>query len=195
MSSLLLGLGIAAIAAILYAVAVALQSLEARHAPDDERLHHNLVRRLVMRPRWLAGTAIAILAWGAQTAAMLFAPLTLVQPTLALGLVVLLIIGAGLKHERVGVREMAGVAAIVVGLAGLAWASPSGPAEPAPGWALVAAIVCFAVLASGPYVLRRHLHGRDWLITVAAGPSPSRGALRPASSSPTPWAAARGSCS
>ena len=169
MSSLLLGLGIAAIAAILYAVAVALQSLEARHAPDDERLHHNLVRRLVMRPRWLAGTAIAILAWGAQTAAMLFAPLTLVQPTLALGLVVLLIIGAGLKHERVGVREMAGVAAIVVGLAGLAWASPSGPAEPAPGWALVAAIVCFAVLASGPYVLRRHLHGRDWLITVAAG--------------------------
>ena len=169
MSSLLLGLGIAAIAAILYAVAVALQSLEARHAPDEERLHHNLVRRLITRPRWLAGTAIAILAWGAQTAAMLFAPLTLVQPTLALGLVVLLVIGAGLKHERVGVREMAGVTAIVVGLAGLAWASPSGPAEPAPGWTLVAAIGCFAVLASGPYVLRRHLHGRDWLITVAAG--------------------------
>ena len=169
MSVLLLGLGIAAIAAILYAVAVTLQSLEAREAPDDERLHHNLVRRLVGRPRWLTGTACAIVAWAAQTAALAFAPLTLVQPTLALGLVVLLIIGARLKHERVGWREMAGVAAIIIGLAGLAWASPSAPAQPAATGTLVAAIVCFAVLGTAPYVLRRHLHGRDWIVTVAAG--------------------------
>ena len=169
MSALLLGLVIAVVAAILYAVAVTLQSLEAREAPDDERLHHNLFRRLVGRPRWLTGTACAIVAWAAQTAALAFAPLTLVQPTLALGLVVLLIIGARLKHERVGWREMAGVAAIIVGLAGLAWASPSAPAQPAATGTLVAAIVCFAVLATAPYVLRRHLHGRDWIVTVAAG--------------------------
>jgi drug/metabolite transporter (DMT)-like permease len=169
MSALLLGLAIAAIAAILYAVGVTLQSLEAREAPDDERLHHDLFRRLVARPRWLAGTACAVLAWVAQTAALALAPLTLVQPSLALGLVVLLIIGARLKHERVGWREMAGVAAIVFGLAGLAWASPSAAAQPAPTGTLVAAIGCFAVLAIGPYALRRHLHGRDWVITVAAG--------------------------
>ena len=170
MSALLLGLAIAAIAAILYAVAVTLQSLEAREAPDDERLHHNLFRRLVGRPRWLLGTACAVAAWGAQTAALALAPLTLVQPTLALGLVVLLIIGWRLKHEHVGWREMAGVAAIIFGLAGLAWASPSAPAQPAPTGTLIAAIACFAVLAVGPYALRRHLHGgRDWIITVAAG--------------------------
>lgn len=169
MSPLLLGLGIAAIAAILYAVGVALQSLEAREAPDDERLHHSLVQRLVARPRWLAGTAIAIVAWAAQTAALSYAPLTLVQPTLALGLVVLLFIGARLRHEHVGAKEIGGVAAIVAGLAGMAWASPSGPAEPAPAWVLAIAIACFAALAVGPYALRRHLHGRDWLITVAAG--------------------------
>lgn len=169
MSALALGLGIAALAALLYAVAVALQALEARDAPDHERLHHDMVRRLVARPRWLVGTGCAVLAWAAQVAALAFVPLTLVQPTLALSLVVLLAIGARLLDERVGLREVAGVAAILVGLGGLAWASPAGPAVPAPTGILLGAIACFAALALAPYLLRRHLHGRDWLITVAAG--------------------------
>jgi len=169
MSALLTGLGLAALAAILYAVAVALQALEAREAPARERLHLKLVKRLVSQPRWLVGTACAVLAWGAQTAALAFAPLTLVQPTLALALVVLLAIGAHLMHERVGVREIVGVSAIVIGIAGLAWSSPAGGAAPEPTGILLVAIACFAVVAATPYLLRRHLHGRNWLITVAAG--------------------------
>lgn len=169
MSALLTGLGLAALAAILYAVAVALQALEAREAPARERLHLKLVERLVSQPRWLVGTACAVLAWGAQTVALAFAPLTLVQPTLALALVVLLAIGARLMHERVGVREIVGVSAIVIGIAGLAWSSPAGGAAPEPTGILLVAIACFAVVAATPYLLRRHLHGRNWLITVAAG--------------------------
>jgi len=168
-SALVIGFGLAAIAAILYAVAVALQALEAREAPARERLHPKLVERLVSQPRWLVGTACALLAWGAQTAALVFAPLTLVQPTLALALVVLLAIGAYLTHERVGLREIVGVSAIVIGIAGLAWSSPAGGPAPPPSGILLAAIACFAVAAATPYLLRRHLHGRNWLITVAAG--------------------------
>lgn len=169
MSALVIGLGLAALAAVLYAVAVALQALEAREAPSHERLHHKLVERLVSQPRWLVGTLCAILAWGAQTAALAFVPLTLVQPTLALALVVLLAIGANLLHERVGVREIAGVSAIVVGIAGLAWSSPAGGAAPEPSGILLVAIACFAATSATPYLLRRHLHGRNWIITVAAG--------------------------
>jgi drug/metabolite transporter (DMT)-like permease len=168
-SALVIGLGLAALAATLYAVAVALQALEAREAPARERLHPKLVERLVSQPRWLVGTACALLAWGAQTAALAFAPLTLVQPTLALALVVLLAIGAYLMHERVGLREIAGVSAIVIGIAGLAWSSPAGGAAPEPSGILLVAIACFAAVAATPYLLRRHLHRRNWLITVAAG--------------------------
>ncbi|HEV2771359.1 MAG TPA: hypothetical protein VGV57_00790 [Thermoleophilaceae bacterium] len=169
MSALVIGLGLAAVAAILYAVAVALQALEAREAPARERLHPKLVERLVSEPRWLVGTACAVLAWGAQTVALAFAPLTLVQPTLALALVVLLGIGAHLMHERVGLREIVGVAAILIGIAGLAWSSPAGGPAPPPSGTLLVAIGCFAAVAATPYLLRRHLRGRNWLITVAAG--------------------------
>ena len=55
-SALVIGLDLAALAAILYAVAVALQSLEAHEAPARERLHSKLVERLVSEPRWLVGT-------------------------------------------------------------------------------------------------------------------------------------------
>jgi hypothetical protein len=160
---------LAALAAVLYAVAVALQAFEARQAPSHERLHHKLAGRLVSQPRWLLGTLCAILAWGAQTAALAFAPLTLVQPTLALALVVLLAIGAHLLHERVGIREIAGVSAIGIGIVGLALASPPGGDAPPPSASLLIAVVCFAVAAATPYLLRRHLHGQNWLITVAAG--------------------------
>ncbi len=169
MSPLVIGFGLAALAAILYAVAVALQALEAREAPARERLHPKLVQRLVSQPRWLVGTVCAVLAWGAQTAALAFVPLTLAQPTLALALVVLLVIGAYLLDERVGVREIAGVSAIVIGIAGLAWSSPAGGAAPPPSGILLVAIACFAAAAATPYLLRRHLRGRNWLITVAAG--------------------------
>ncbi len=169
MSPLVIGFGLAALAAILYAVAVALQALEAREAPARERLHPKLVQRLVSQPRWLVGTVCAVLAWGAQTAALAFVPLTLAQPTLALALVVLLAIGAYVLHERVGVREIAGVSAIVIGIAGLAWSSPAGGVAPPPSGILLVAIACFAAAAATPYLLRRHLRGRNWLITVAAG--------------------------
>lgn len=169
MNPLLVGLGFGVLAGVLYAVAVALQTFEARQAPDSERLHHDLMGRLVARRRWLIGTLCAVLAWGLQIAALAFAPLTLVQPTLALALVVLLIIAARHLRERVGTREILGVMAIVAGIAGLAWSSPAGPAVPAPTEVLVAAILAFAVLAIAPYALRQHLGGRDWLITLAAG--------------------------
>ena len=46
------------------------------------------------RPRWLLGTGLALVGWIAQVGALLLIPLTLVEPALAMSLVVLLGIGS-----------------------------------------------------------------------------------------------------
>ena len=84
------GLALAFTTAILYATAVGLQALEARESPQEQHLRISLLRRLITRPRWLIGTGLALLGWIAQVGALLLIPLTLVEPALAMSLVVLL---------------------------------------------------------------------------------------------------------
>ena len=122
------GLALAFTTAILYAAAVGLQALEAREAPQEQHLRLSLLRRLITKPRWLIGTGLALLGWVAQVGALLLIPLTLVEPALAMSLVVLLVIGSRVLGERVGRREILSVSAMVAGIALLAWAAP--PARP-----------------------------------------------------------------
>jgi len=56
------------------------------------------------------------IAFGCAFAALLLAPLTVVQPCLASGLILLLWLGATRLGERPGLREGVAVAAIVVGV-------------------------------------------------------------------------------
>src|SRR6266540_4916494 len=94
----LAGLVAAFATAVLYASAVALQALEARKVPREHSLRPSLLTRLLRRPLWLLGTALAALGWAAQVGALLLIPLTLVEPTLAVSLVVLLGFGAGVAY-------------------------------------------------------------------------------------------------
>ena len=140
------GLALAFTTAILYAAAVGLQALEAREAPQEQHLRLSLLRRLITKPRWLIGTGLALLGWAAQVGALLLIPLTLVEPALAMSLVVLLVIGSRVLGERVGRREILSVSAMVAGIALLAWAAPPRETDH----------------ASGAGVHRRHCHsGRD----------------------------------
>src|SRR5580765_6248828 len=109
MTSALLGTGAACAASSLYNAGLALQALDAREAPGEEGLRLSLLGRLVRRRRWLVGTALNVLGWPLQTVALVFAPLALVQPALAFGLVLLLGIAAHQLGERVGTREVAAV--------------------------------------------------------------------------------------
>ena len=86
------GIALAAAAAACFDGAVALQALETR-ALETRTVGVGMVRGLLARPRWLAATALAIAGWPLQIAALSLAPLTVVQPALALGLVVLLALG------------------------------------------------------------------------------------------------------
>ncbi len=94
---------LAFISSALYALSSSLQALEARRTPQSTALRASLLTRLVRRPIWLAGTAASLAAWPMQAAALAFGSVALVQPALGFGLIVLLLLGVTMLHERVGV--------------------------------------------------------------------------------------------
>src|SRR5919206_99774 len=111
-----LGLGVAAAAAGCYETSYAVQALEARAA---EAGPGPLLLRMARRPRWAGAIALAVAGFGLQILALGLAPLTLVQPVVASGLLLLFYLGVRVLGERIGGRELAAAVAIVAGVAGL----------------------------------------------------------------------------
>ena len=169
MPLLLLGLAAALASSTLYNVGVALQAYEARQQHTDNSLHPSLIAKLAQRPFWLAGMACVIGGWALQGSALLVAPLTIVQPMLAGGLVVLLLVGHRFLGEPVGRREVLAVLAIALGVVGLAMAGPRGASHEVSGSLLALALGAFAVAVLAPYVLP--LRGRRLasLVVLSAG--------------------------
>src|SRR3954465_3689241 len=122
-AELLGGIALAAGAACCFDGAVALQAVEAR-AGGERAVGAGLRRSLIARPRWLAATALGIAGWPLQVAALSLAPLTVVQPALAVGRVLLPAPGARLLGEPPRPADAVAVAAVAGGLALLAWAAP-----------------------------------------------------------------------
>jgi processive 1,2-diacylglycerol beta-glucosyltransferase len=165
---MLVGLALALAAAMLYAAGVALQAIEAREIPEEHAMRVSLLRRLVARPRWIAGTAAGLAGWALQALALLFAPLTLVQPAIATGLVFLLPVCRRVLRERVGRRETAAVVLAAAGLAAVAWAAPARDANHVGGARLAASFIVLAAVALLPYGVPRRLR-TPGLLAVAAG--------------------------
>ena len=159
-----LGLVLACTASALFAVGVAIQALDARRAPARHALRPSLYGGLLRRPRWVAGTLLAGAGWPFHLAALLVAPLTVVQPALASGLLLLLVLGHRILGERVGTREVVAVSAIVAGVAGMAWAAPDRVTSHAHGARLYVTLGVLAAFASRPTRCAR----------VRAAASPSR---------------------
>lgn len=155
-------------AAALFALSTSLQALEARETPRDEALRVDLLQRLARRRRWLLGTVAGVAAWPLQAVALTFGSIALVQPTFGFGLVMLLVLAVGMLGERVGRREVAGVAAVALAVGVLGWAAPRSTGTfTHPG--VVVVIVWVVAAALGPQVLRV-LDLRSGLATsVAAG--------------------------
>ena len=170
---LALGIAAAVVASLLYNGSIALQALEARKVPQEHGLRPSLLRRLLHNRRWLGATALGLLGWPFEIVALLLAPLTVVQPCLASGLVLLLWLGATRLGESPGRRELVAVAAIVAGIAGVAWAAPERSTDHAGAGAIAVALVLVALPVLAPYALRGSLSRRPARLgvvaTVAAG--------------------------
>jgi len=151
---LLLGIGLAVVASTLYSLGIALQALDAREVPAGHSLRLSLVRQLVTRVRWLAGTGLSIVGWPFQVGALYLAPLIVVQPALAAGLLVLLAVGTRMLGERAGRREKLAVAAILIGVVGLAWTAPERSTLHASRSTLIPVLTVLGVAALAPYLLR-----------------------------------------
>ncbi len=152
----MLALGIVAAigASLLYNTSIALQALEARQVPGEYSLRVSLIGRLLRNRRWLGATALGLVGWPLEIVALLLAPLTVVQPCLASGLILLLWLGATRLGERPGRREWVAVAAIVAGVAGVAWAAPERTTDHAGTAAIALALALVAIPIAAPYVLR-----------------------------------------
>jgi hypothetical protein len=166
---LALGIICAIGASALYNTSIALQALEARDVGEEHALRVSLIGRLIKNPRWLLATGIGLLGWPLEIAALLLAPLTVVQPCLACGLVLLLWLGVTRLGEKPGRREYGAVAAILVGVAGLAWAAPERTTGHAGAGPIAIALALVTIPVVAPYLVRGRASAAGTLAVIAAG--------------------------
>ena len=167
----MLALGILAAigASCLYNTSIALQALEARDVPYEHSLRVSLIGKLIRNRKWLGATALGLLGWPLEIVALLLAPLTVVQPCLVSGLIVLLWLGATKLGETPGKREFIAVAAIIAGVGGVAWAAPDRTTDHADTLAIAIALALVAIPIAAPYLLRRRAATLSFLAVLSAG--------------------------
>jgi hypothetical protein len=169
MLDLILGIVAAAAASALYSLGVALQAMDAKRTPHSEHLHPALALSLIRRARWLAGTGLSMLGWPLQLVALLLAPLVVVQPTMAVGLVVLLFFGQRLLGEHAGRREHIAMWAIVAGVVGTALCAPARTTTHTNNATVTLVLVGLGALTLLPYAVNLVRRPAASLTIVAAG--------------------------
>ena len=151
----------------LYALSTSLQALAARRSSTTTALRASLIEGLARNRLWLLGTVAGLIAWPLQAVALSLASVAVVQPALGLGLIVLLVLGVAVLHERVGPREIVAAAAITAAVGALGWAAPgSAPFTRAATWAIGIAV---ALAAATPHVLRVTGRAGGLATSIAAG--------------------------
>lgn len=144
--------------------------MDAKETPHTEHLRLALIWGLLRRARWLAGTAMSILGWPLQVLALLLAPLVVVQPALAAGLVVLLFAAQRMLHEPAGRNEHIAIAAIVIGVVGAALAAPPrSTAHTSSNLTITLVLVGLGVASLLPYILRAVARSPAAVTMVGAG--------------------------
>jgi hypothetical protein len=168
MVKLVLGIAAAVGASTLYSLGVALQAMDARETPHREYLSIGLARTLLKRARWLLGTGLSLLGWPLQLLALSLAPLVVVQPAMAAGLVVLLMVSERMLGERAGRREHLAVSAIVVGVVGAALCAPPHTTSQVSDATIAVVLGVLGVASLLPYIMMRLSRRPPATITMAS---------------------------
>ena len=170
MVDLVLGIGAAVGASVFYSLGIALQAMDAKEAPRDDHLRLALVWGLIKRGRWMLGTGLSILGWPLQVIALLLAPLVVVQPALAAGLLVLVFVGQRMLGEHAGAREHIAMAAIVIGVIGAGLcAPPRSTGHTSERLTILLVLTVLAVASLLPYILRAMRRSPASVTIVCAG--------------------------
>jgi drug/metabolite transporter (DMT)-like permease len=161
MIELAVGAVAAVTASALFSAGLLIQAREARSASETSTLG------LFRHPRWILGGVVMLVGFVFHVAALALAPLTVVQPALAAGLVVLLLAASRETTERATPRELAGVAAIGIGVVGVTLAASDETADTASALALALVLGALGVIAIAP--LRQRGITNGWRATIGAG--------------------------
>src|SRR3984893_1944773 len=170
MVELVLGIGAAVGASTLYSLGFAFQAMDAKEAPGEEHRRLALAWGLVRRARWLLGTGLSILGFPLQVVALLLAPLVVVQPALAAGLLVLMFLAQRMLGEHAGRYEYLSMGAIVIGVIGAGLnAPPRSTTHTSEELTITVVLVGLGLASLLPYLLRV-LHRSPAAVTmVGAG--------------------------
>jgi len=164
-----LGILAAAGASTLYSLGIALQAMDAKQAPKEEHLRVALAWGLVRQGRWLFGTGLSILGFPLQVLALILAPLVVVQPALAAGLLVLMVAGEHMLDERPGRYEYCAVVAIVLGVIGTGLCAPANSSHVTEVLTTTIVLSILALAALTPYAMRFFGHPRSEITMFCAG--------------------------
>lgn len=140
---------LALVAALLFALAAALQQKGALHLPKVSLAQPSSLLKLAGQTMWLLGTVALLCGYVVQAAALDRGRLSIIQPLLVTTVVFALPLGYVLTRQHVGRKEVVGAIVILVGLGCFTvLADPAGGNENAPDseWAIVIGLI---VVASG----------------------------------------------
>ena len=161
-----LGIPLTLLAATAYNVGLIQEKRALGRMPalDVRRVPH-VIASLLAEPAWLAGFALMLLGLACQTIVLTFEPVSVVQPVLASGIVLVLVLSRLVLHERLGAVEARCVAAMAVAVILLA-ASAGGKGTGAghhvsPAWmaaVMIPSAITGLLVAAGP--LRRRPDGQ-----------------------------------
>jgi drug/metabolite transporter (DMT)-like permease len=165
----LLGILLAAGASACYSLGVVLQAMEARETSSELSLRPALVISLLSRARWLAGIGLSILGWPLQLIALLLAPLVVVQPALACGLIVLLIAAERMLQEKAGRYEYSCIGLIMVGVVGAGLFAPPHGGAHAGRQTITIVLLILALASLLPYLLAAFGRAHPMTMILGAG--------------------------
>ena len=152
------GIGLALLSATAYNVGLIQEKRALGRMPalDVRRVPH-LVASLLADPAWLAGFALMLLGLACQVIVLTFEPVSVVQPVLASGVALVLVLSRVILRERLGAVELRCVAAMavcVILLAASAGGTGSGAGHHAsPGWmaaVVIPSVVVGLLVAASP---------------------------------------------
>lgn len=168
------GIGLALLAATAYNVGVILEKRALGRMPalDVRRVAH-VIAGLLTDPAWLAGFGLMLTGLACQVLVLTFEPVSVVQPVLASGVALLIVLSRLVLGERLGRTEFWCVAAMAVSLVLLALSAGGGSAEAghhaAGAWmaaVMIPSVVIGLLIASRP--LRAGSHRKRAPLTAVS---------------------------
>jgi drug/metabolite transporter (DMT)-like permease len=161
------GISLALLATTAYNVGLVLEKRALGQMPTlDMRRPPRVVASLLTSRAWLAGFALMLAGLGCQTVVLTFEPVSIVQPVLASGVAVVLVLSRLVLRERLGGAETWGVAAIAFSVVLLALSATGTSTEAghraSPAWMAAVMIPSVAVgvlVAGSPLRSRSRKHG------------------------------------